>query len=150
MNHRSQRSNERAVAERVPDAGGDLVDGRVAAALGVGALRREGDDRRDDEVDRDDVDDTFGDTGELAEHAAGVGDDHRLGHPEASDPARAGLGERGLDDGGPNDGDRQGAAARGQRDLAQGLREGVGVGPAEGLCPGPAEPHQPVVDPLLP
>ena len=42
-----------------------------------------------DQVDRDDVDDALGHAGELAQQAAGVGDDDRLGHAEAADPTRA-------------------------------------------------------------
>ena len=56
--------DELAVAQRVPDARGDLVDrraGRVRAAGG------DGDQRRHHEVDGDDVDDAFGDARELAE-----------------------------------------------------------------------------------
>ena len=40
---------------------------------------------------------------ELVEQAAGVGDQHRLGHAEPADPAWAGLGEGGFDDRGAHD-----------------------------------------------
>ena len=49
------------------------------------------DDGGHHEVDGDDVDHALGDAGELLQQAAGVGDDHRLGHAEAADPARAGA-----------------------------------------------------------
>ena len=47
----------------------------------------------DHHVDRDDVDDALGDAGELLEQSARVGDDDRLRHAEAADPAREGLGD---------------------------------------------------------
>ena len=59
------------------------------AGAAVGAEGGDGDDRGDDEVDGDHVDRALGNPGELAQQAAGVGEDHRLGHPEAADPARA-------------------------------------------------------------
>ena len=56
--------------------------------LGRGLAGGDVDDGGDHEVDGDDVDDALGDAGELLQQAAGVGDDHRLGHAEAADPAR--------------------------------------------------------------
>ena len=44
-----------------------------------------------------------GTPGNSLQQAAGVGDDHRLGHAEAADPARARLGQRRLDDRRPHD-----------------------------------------------
>ena len=97
-----------AVAERVPDTGGHVVDGRTR----VGAAGRRiqqglaghGDDGRHHQVDRDHVGDALGHPGELTEQAAGVGHDDRLGHPEAPDPARPRFGQRRLDDGRTHDG----------------------------------------------
>ena len=63
----------------------DLRPGRLRAA-GGGV-----DDGGHDQVDGDDVDHALGDAGELLQQAAGVADDHRLGHAEAPDPARAGA-----------------------------------------------------------
>ena len=101
--------DELAVAQRVPDPRRDLVDRRAGRVRAVGG---DGDERRDDEIDGDDVDDAFGHARELAEQAPGVGDDDGLGHPEAPDPSRARLGERGLDDRGPDEGHGQLAPAR--------------------------------------
>ena len=69
----------------------------------TGPAGGDGDGGGDDEVDGDDVDDALGHAGELLEEAAGVADDHRLGHAEAADPARPRLGERRLDDRRPHD-----------------------------------------------
>ena len=68
---------------------------------------------------------------------AGVGDDHRLGHAEAADPARERLEDRRLDDRRPHDRHRHVAAVLQQRPLAEGLGVGVGVGPAERRGAGP-------------
>jgi hypothetical protein len=85
----------------------------------------------DDEVDGDDVDHTLGDAGELLQQPARVADDDRLGHAEAADPSRAGLGDRRLDDRGTHDGDGHVAACLEQGLLAECLGVRVGVGPAE-------------------
>ena len=90
-----------------------------------------------------------GTPGNSIEQAPGVGEDHRLGHAEATDPARPGLGQGGLDDRGPHDADRQVAPGLLQGLLAQRLGVGVGVGPAQGGGPGPAGLGHPVGDPAL-
>ena len=82
--------DQSAIAQRVPHAGGDLVDGDLVVGRTVGG---HGDDVGDHHVDRDDVDDALGDAGELLEQSARVGDDDRLRHAEAADPAREGLGD---------------------------------------------------------
>ena len=53
-----------------------------------------------------------GTPGNSLQQAAGVGDDHRLGHAEAADPARLRLGERRLDDRRAHDADRHVALRR--------------------------------------
>ena len=98
------------------------------------------DDGGDHEVDGDDVDGALGHAGELLQQAAGVGDDHRLGHAEAADPARERLVDRRLDDRRAHDRHRDVAAVLQQRPLAERLRVGVGVGPAERRGAGPARP----------
>ncbi len=99
--------DELAVAERVAGARGGVDD--------VGAFERSPGGYRQDgshhEVDRDDVDDPFGDARELLEQALGIADDHRVSHPEAPYPARMRFGKGGLDDGGTHHRDRQVAAA---------------------------------------
>ena len=145
--------DQAAVAERVPHAGGHVVDARpLVLRLGSGQQRLggHGDDGRHHQVDRDDVGDPLGHPGELPQQAPGVGDDDRLGHPEAADPARSGLGQGRLDDRGPDDGHGHGVAVLGdQGPLAQGLGVGVGVGPSEGLGPGLARGHHLLLDPVL-
>jgi hypothetical protein len=66
-------------------------------------VREHRDDRRDDLVDRDDVDDRVRGRRELRQLAAAVGQDQRLGHLEALDPADVRPLEGGLDDARPDD-----------------------------------------------
>ena len=93
-----------------------------------------------------------GTPGNSLQQSAGVGEDDRLGHPEAADPARPGLGQRGLDDRGPHDADRvhvaHGPHGAGHRDLAEGLGEGVGVGPADRRGAGTSGLDHAVVHPV--
>ncbi len=126
--------DERAVLQRVDPARCDLGDRRRL----LGSERSHGDDRGDDEVDRDDVDRALRGAGECAEQSAGVGDDHGLGHAEAADPARLRLGERRLDDRGSHDRHRHVALHVGERLLAERLGERVGVRPAD--AGGPSSP----------
>ena len=101
-------------------------------------------------VDRHDVGHVVGGARELGQLAAAVGEDQRLGHLEALDPAHVGLLEGGLDDARPHD--RDGAALPGvglDDPLAERLGEGVAVGPAEAARPLGAEPDQLVLHPLL-
>ena len=137
--------DERAVLQRVDAAGRDLRD-RWGL---VGPEGGDGDDRGDHEVDRDDVDGALRGAGERAEQAAGVGDDHGLGHAEAADPARLRLGERRLDDRRPHDRDRHVALHVGERLLAERLGERVGVGPADAGGTGAAGLDELVLDPAL-
>ncbi len=138
---------ERAERERVAVAGGDVEVRRRAR---LGRRGHHGDDGRHDVVDRHDVGDVVGGARELGELATAVGQDQRLGHLEALDPARVGLLERRLDDARPHD--RHPAAQPGvglDDPLAQGLGEGVAVGPAEAAGALGAEPHQLLLHPLL-
>ena len=73
---------------------------------GLGPVRGHGEDGGHHQVHRDHVDDALGHAGELAQQAAGVRDDDRLGHAEAADPPGPRLGQRRLDDGRPHEGDR--------------------------------------------
>ena len=77
--------DQAAVAQRVPHAGGDVVHLRPPR---LGPAGGDGQDGGHHQVDRDDVDDALGHAGELAQQPAGVGDDDRLRHAEAPDPAR--------------------------------------------------------------
>ncbi len=133
------------VAQRVGRARRHLGDGRLVRGL----ARRRIDHGRHHQVDGDHVDGPLGDAGELLEQAAAVADDDGLGHAEAPDPARAGLGQGGLDDRRPHDRHRQVAPLLEQRPLAQGLGVGVGVGPAQRGGPGPADLHHPLPHPAL-
>ena len=58
---------------------------------GLRGLPEDGDDGGDHVVDRHDVDDHVRRGGELGQLAAAVGEDQRLGHLEALDPARDGA-----------------------------------------------------------
>ncbi len=150
MNHAVDQLDQLAVAQ----AGSARPRPRGTRSGPVGVRRPRvaghGDDGRHHQVDRDDVDHALGHAGELPQQAPGVGDDDRLGHPEAADPARAGLGQGRLDDRGPDDGDRDGVPVLGdQGPLAQGLGEGVGVGPARGPGPGPGRLDHLLLDPVL-
>ena len=130
-----------------------MVHRRALVALGWvdEALPGDGDDGGHHQVDRDDVGDPFGHAGELPQQAPGVGDDDRLRHAEASDPARAGLGERRLDDRRPDDGHGEGVAElRDECPLSQCLRIGIGVGPPERLGSGLAHLDHLLLDPVLP
>ena len=125
--------DEHPVLQRVDAARGHLRD----LGSSLGAQRGHRDDRSDHDVDRDHVDGPFGNAGELVEQAAGVGDQHRLGHAEATDPARLRFGECRLDDRGADDRHRHGALDVGERLLAERLGERVRVGPADAgrTCP---------------
>ncbi len=107
------------------------------------------DDRGDDDVDGDDVDGSLGHAGELVEQTPGVGDQHRLGHPEPADPAGLRFGERGFDDRRADDRHRHRALDVGQRLLAECLGERVGIGPTDACGACPARVDQLVLDPLL-
>ena len=92
----------------------------------------------------------FGDARELAQEAAGVRHDDRLGHAEAADPSRPGFRQCRLNDGRPHDRDGYPALPLlDQRPLAERLREGIGVGPPERDRAGRARRHQFVADPFL-
>ena len=101
-------------------------------------------------VDRDDVDDQVRGGRELGQFAAPVGEDQRLRHLEALDPARMGALEGGLDDAGPDDRHRSRLGVRLDDPLPQRLGEGVAVRPAEAAGPLGAGPHQLGADPLAP
>ena len=103
------------VLQRVDPAAGDLRDRRSA----VGADRSNGDDRGNDDVNRDDIDCSFRYTGELLQQAACVTEDDWLGHAEAADPSRERFGERTLDDAWAHDVDGHVALHFGERLLAE-------------------------------
>jgi hypothetical protein len=77
-----------AVSQWIAAARGNLRDVRGAFGAGGG----HGDDCGHHDVDGDHVDRALGDAGELAQQTAGVRDDHRLGHAEATDPTWLRLG----------------------------------------------------------
>jgi HAMP domain-containing protein len=68
---------------------------------------------------------------EVGQLAAAVGEDDRVGHLEALDPARVRVDERRLDDGGAHDRDPEVAAEVGDDPLRERLGEGVDVRPAQ-------------------
>ena len=116
----------------------------------LGPPRRDGEDGCHDEIHRDHVDDAFGHPGELAQEAPGVGDDDRLRHAEAADPSGPGLRQRGLNDGGPHEGDGDLTfPLLDERPLTERFREGVGIGPSERERPGRAGSDQFVAHPLF-
>ena len=137
---------EVAEGERVARTRGDVEVLRLPRCRRVGQHR---DQRRDDVVDRHDVDDGVGGRGELRQLAAPVGQDQRLGHLEALDPARVRALEGGLDDARADDRHRRVLGVRLDDPLAERLGEGVAVGPAEAAGPLGAEPDQLLLDPLL-
>jgi len=121
--------DQSAVPQRVAHAGRDVEHPRTAR---LGPAGRHGEDRRDHHVDRDDVDDPFGDAGELPEETSSVRDDDGFGHTKAADPTRSRLCQCRLDDGGPYKGDGDAPLELlDEGPLAEGLREGIGVGPSE-------------------
>ncbi len=136
--------DELAVAERVAGARSG-VDDVGAFERSAGGYRQDG---RDHEVDRDDVDDPFGDAGEFLEQAAGIADDHGVSHPEAPYPARMGFRKGGLDDGGAHHRHRQVAAALEKGPFTQGLRVRIGIWPTQRLRPGLAELDHMVLGPV--
>ena len=103
-------ADQEAICEGVPHPRGDVE--HVGVGL-LGAFRSDGDDRCHNEINRDDVDDALGDTGELPKQSAGVGDDDRLGHPEAADPPGPRFGQCRLDDRRPDDAERDRVGAVG-------------------------------------
>ena len=123
------------------------LDDVVAVVRSQRATGSHGTDCGHHEVDRDDVDGALGDPGELLQEAPGVGDDDRLGHPETSDPARIGLGQRRLDDGRAHHADRHVSGHLGRSDLTESLGIGVRVRKAQGGGPSHAGLGHPVVHP---
>jgi hypothetical protein len=138
--------DEGAVEEGVSRAGSDLVDGRAFWRGPVGGYR---DDCGHDEVHGDDVDDALRHARELPQQAAGIRDEDRLGHAEASDPAGLRLGEGGLDDGRANEGDGDVASSLEQSAFAERFRIGVGVRPAKPSGAGAAGRDHPVLHPVF-
>ena len=138
--------HELAVAEWIDRAGGHLDD--VWPVVGVqGAAGGHSADGGHHEVNRDDVDGSFGDAGKLLQETPGVGNDDRLGHPKPSNPAGGGFGDGRLDDGGADHAHRDGARRLGCGYLAKGLGVGVGVGEAERRGPSHAGLGHMVVHP---
>ena len=137
--------NQQLVLQRVDPTAGDLGDERGLLGAGSG----DGDDRGDDDVDRDDVDGAFGDAGKLRQQTAGITDDHRFGHAEATNPAWPGFGQRRLDDRRAHDADGHVALVLGESLLAKGFGVGVSVGPTQAGGTGPTSFNQFVGDPAL-
>jgi hypothetical protein len=121
--------DQSSVVQRIDCTRRHLHD--VGAFARCRAAGRDRADSGDDEVDRDDVDDAFGNAGELFDQPAPVGEDDRLGHAKAANPAGKRFGDGRLDDGRPQDRHRHVAARIDQRALADGFRERVGIGEAE-------------------
>ena len=136
------------VGQGVPGTRGDVVV--RGAAFRFRWVRRHRQHRVYHEVDGDQVDDAFRETGELGNGTAPVGQDDRLRHLEALDPPGVGMPEGALDDRWAND--RQGEPVlcgqllRGA--LAERLRERVHVRPPQGLSPGSSVLHEAGVHPL--
>ena len=135
--------DQHAVLEWVDPARGDLRDERRLVGSGGG----DGDDRCHHHVDRDHVDGAFRHPWELTQQAAGVGDDHRLGHAEAADPTRVWFRPGRLDDRRAHDRDRHVALGLEQGLFAERLGEGVGVGPPDARRSRPPGLDQLVLDP---
>ena len=138
--------DEAPVVERIPLAGGDLKDDGAVRVRSPGG---DGDDRRHDEIDRDDVYDSLRHARELSQQPAGEGDDHRLGHPKAADPARSWLAQGRLDDRWPDEGDGEIGPRLEEGPLAERFRIGIGVRPAERLRPAAAGVHHSMRHPVL-
>ena len=138
--------DELAVAQGVLRARGHVIDD---GAGGIGTLGHGSQESGGHQVDGDDVHDPLGDAGELAQQAPSVADDHGLGHAEAPDPARIGLGQGRLDDGWTHDRERHVPPLVEEGPFPQGLGVGVGVGPAQALGPGPSRLHQALLHPAL-
>ena len=135
--------DQSSVAQRVPHSRGHVVHLRRSR---LGPACRHGQDGRHHQIDGDDVHDPLGDAGELTQQAARVRHDDRLRHAEAADPARAGLGDGGLNDRRAHEGDGHPALPLlDECPLAERLGEGVGVRPARGtaLVPCPPAPARP-------
>ncbi len=125
------------------------ADVEVRRRAGLRRVGQDRDDRGHHVVDRDDVDDGVARGGELRQLAASVGQDQRLRHLEALDPARVGALEGGLDDARAHDRDAvTGGGVRLDDPLAHRLGEGVAVGPAQAAGPFGAHPHELLLDPV--
>ena len=85
----------------------------------------------------------------MGEQTAGVAEDDRLGHAEATDPSRAWLGERRFDDRRADDVDRHVAPRLHQRLLTERLRERVGIRPADARGAGASGFDELIRDPAL-
>ena len=132
--------------ERVPVAGGRVVDAVLARP---GRRRRHRQNRVDDEVGRDQVEHRVGQAGEVGQHPAGEGQDDRLRHSEALQPAGEGLGQGALDDRRPQDAERHLPMQLDDRALCHRLGERVDVREAHSPGVDAAPLDEPVLDPLL-
>ena len=116
-----------AEPERVAAARGGVID------AGLGVWRRTRGNRQnrvDDEVRRDDVQERIGEARKIAKDAAAEREDQRLRHAESFQPAGEGLIERALDDRRPHDRERDVAVELDDRVLRHRLGERVDVGEA--------------------
>ena len=124
--------------QRVRGARGDVV---VLGLVLLGRVRGGRDDRVDDVVDRDHVEDRVGQAGELGQQPAAVRHDQRVGDLEAVDPAGERMLQRALDDRGAHD--RQPVAVLAPQlfggALGERLGQRVDVGPAERLGAGASD-----------
>ena len=101
-----------------------------------GGARGDRNDRIDHEVHRDHVEHAVGEPGELGKKSTAVGEDERIGHLEAVDPAGERMPQRALDNRGANHGQAMADIPPQLLGCALGecLGECVDIGPAEALC----------------
>ncbi len=128
-----------------------ITETRTHGVISRGRCRRRrrgrSQDRIDDQIDGDDVDDPVRRGGEIRQLPTAVGEDQRLGHLEALDPARERAGQRALDDGRTHDGQRQSVTFGFQITLGEGLGERVAVRPAQNPGPLAARVDEPALHP---
>ncbi|CAB4344585.1 unannotated protein [freshwater metagenome] len=99
--------------------------------FGFRALCRNSNDRGGNKIDRNDVDDTFGNAREFLQKTTRITDDDWLGHAEAADPAGYWFLQRRFDDRGTHDADGNVAPSFDKRSFAECLCVGICVGPTQ-------------------
>ena len=124
---RADKVDQAAVVQRVLRTRGNLNNLRFE----LGALCGDRNDRSGNKIDRNDVDNAFGNAGEFFEKTACVTDDDRLGHTESANPAGNWFSKRRFNNRRTHDADRHIAAGFNKRTLAEGFCVGVRVGPSE-------------------
>ena len=135
-----------AKEQRVTRTGTHLVVRRLSRRRRGGGS---GQDRVDHDVDRNDVDDPVGRCREIRELAATEGQNDRLGHLEAFDPAGMRPGQRTFDDRGPHYADGQRTRVLLEVALPERFGHRVAVGPAEAAGALPTGSDQLLAYPLL-